>query len=59
MIAIILGEILNLLKEMGPSRKQSQLAIELFVRIMTRAGEAEQEQSQANFTLSILFRSQC
>ncbi|ENN72973.1 hypothetical protein YQE_10404, partial [Dendroctonus ponderosae] len=39
MIAIIIGEILSLLKELGPSRKQTHLAIELFVRIMTRAGE--------------------
>lgn len=37
MISIVVGETLNLLKELGPCRKQSQLAVDLFVRIVTRA----------------------
>ncbi|CAH0550259.1 unnamed protein product [Brassicogethes aeneus] len=34
--SILLGEILTQLKEMGPCRRQSQLATELFIRVVTR-----------------------
>lgn len=34
--SILIGEILNQLKEIGPCRKQSQLAVELCIRIATR-----------------------
>ncbi|XP_066255043.1 VPS35 endosomal protein-sorting factor-like isoform X1 [Euwallacea similis] len=36
MTAIIIGQVLGLLKEMGPCRKQAQLAAELFYRVATR-----------------------
>ncbi|XP_050296954.1 VPS35 endosomal protein-sorting factor-like isoform X1 [Anthonomus grandis grandis] len=37
MISVIIGELLGLLKELGACRKQSQIAIELFIRICIRA----------------------
>lgn len=39
MTAILVGEVLNLLKELGPCRKQAQLASALFFRVATRAGK--------------------
>ncbi|KAJ8945235.1 hypothetical protein NQ318_011216 [Aromia moschata] len=36
MCSIIIGEVLTLLKELGTCRRQSQLALELFVRVVTR-----------------------
>lgn len=38
MTAIVVGEVLNLLKELGPCRRQAQLASALFFRVATRAG---------------------
>lgn len=36
-ISIIIGKILTILKDLGNCRKQSQLCIELFCRIVTRS----------------------
>lgn len=37
MCSIIIGEILTLLKELGPSQRQSQLAFDLFIRVVIRS----------------------
>lgn len=39
MTAIVVGEVLSLLKELGPCHKQAQLASALFFRVATRAGK--------------------
>ncbi|VEN48574.1 unnamed protein product [Callosobruchus maculatus] len=41
MCSIIVGEVLTLLKELGNCRRQSQLAVELFLRIALRADLGE------------------